>query len=153
MKKQHINLTEEDKKLIEKILSQPVQKLRVQKRAKALKMLDQGNSYKSVSLDLETSYPTVLKWAKKYRLTGLEFLEDKPRSGRPSIFDGIDRAKVTGLACTEPPTGYDRWSLRLLSDRLVSLEILPQISYSEVRRILKKTNFNLIEKDNGVSEV
>jgi len=56
------------------------------------------------------------------------------------------------MACSTPPEGYARWSLRLLADKIIELEILPEISYSQVGRFLKKTNFNLIEKDNGALE-
>jgi transposase len=152
MKKQHIILTKEDRKLLTDFLSKGTQKVRVQKRAIALQMLDNGKTFREVQKDLQISYPTVVSWAEKYRTSGLEFLQDKPRSGRPLEFDGQDRAKVTALACSEPPMGYARWSLRLLKDRLVSLEILPEISYSQVGIILKKTNYSPIEKNSGVSE-
>lgn len=152
MKKQHITLSEADKKYLDELLSKGSQKVRVQKRALALKKLDSGMSYKAVSELVEISYPTILNWAKKYRANGLDFLKDKPRSGRPIKYDGAASSKVTALACSEAPEGYQGWSLRLLSDRIVELDILPEMTYSQVRRILKKTNFNRIEKGNGVSE-
>lgn len=152
MKKQHISLSECDKKYLDNLLSKGSQKVRVQKRALVLKKLDDGMSYKAVSQLIEISYPTVLNWAKKYRTNGLVFLKDKPRSGRPMKYDGASLSKVTALACSEAPEGYQRWSLRLLSDRIVELDILPEMTYSQVRRTLKKTNFNHIEKDNGALE-
>ena len=109
-------------------------------------------TYQAVADLLEVSYPAVHGWAKKYRAEGLEFLVDKPRSGRPVEYNWEDRSKVTALACSEPPAGYQRWSIRLLADRLVSLELVSNISPSGVQRILKKTNFSLIEKGTGVSE-
>lgn len=153
MKKQHITLSDSDRVSLSSLLSKGSQKVRVQKRALALQLLDKGKSYKSVQKDLEISYPTILKWAKKYKSEGLSFLLDKPRSGRPLKFDGTDRAKVTALACTEPPKGYARWSLRLLSDRIVELDILEEISHTQIGGILKKINSNRIEKDNGVFEL
>ncbi len=152
MKKQHISLSEADKKYLDELLSKGSLRVRVQKRALALKKLDTGMSYRAVSEVVEISYSTVLGWAKKYRANGLDFLKDKPRSGRPIKYDGLASSKVTALACSEAPQGYQGWSLRLLSDRVVELGILPEMTYSQVRRILKKTNFNPIEKDNGVSE-
>lgn len=152
MKKQHISLSEADKKYLDELLSKGSLRVRVQKRALALKKLDTGMSYRAVSEVVEISYSTVLGWAKKYRANGLDFLKDKPRSGRPIKYDVLASSKVTALACSEAPQGYQGWSLRLLSDRVVELGILPEMTYSQVRRILKKTNFNPIEKDNGVSE-
>jgi len=152
MKKQHIDLTDEDRKFLTTFLSKGTKKVRVQKRAMGLQMLDAGKTIVEVQKTLQMSYPAVHSWVQKYKSEGLSFLQDKPRSGRPIEYDGTDRAKVTALACSEPPKGYARWSLRLLSDRLVSLEILPEISYSQVGIILKKTNCSPIEKNSGASE-
>lgn len=79
-------------------------------------------------------------------------LYDKARPGRPIGLSREERAKVTALACSKPPQGYGRWSLRLLSDRLIELDIVDSISHTEVRRILKKMNCSLTEKSSGVSE-
>jgi hypothetical protein len=58
---------------------------------------------------------------------------------------------VTALACSEPPEGHARWSLRLLADKLVELEHVDSISHKTVGEILKKTNLSLTSKDNGAS--
>lgn len=83
---------------------------------------------------------TVSKWAQKYKTDGLELLTDKPRAGRPTLITGLQRAKVTALACSEPPEGHANWSLRLLADKAVELELVESISHSKVQDILKKTN-------------
>ena len=57
--------------------------------------------------------------------------------------DGVAEAKLVELACGPAPEGYDHWSLRLLSQRLVSLEIVPSIAPNTVRTTLKKTNSSL----------
>ena len=152
MKKQHVTLEVSDKKFIEKLLSKGTLKVRKQKRAQALVELDRGKTYREVSIQLNVSYPTVWGWAKKYNMEGLTFLDDKPRSGRPIGLSGEDRAKITALACSKPPEGYGKWSLRLLADKLVELEYVETISFKQVGNILKKMNCSLIEKDNGVSE-
>ena len=152
MKKQHVNLTVEDRLTLEKMLSKGSLKVRVQKRIMGLQMLDKGLTYEEVSDHLKTTNVTLSKWAGYYKSSGLSFLKDKPRSGRPVGLSGEDRAKVTALACSEPPEGYARWSLRLLSDRLVELGILDEISHTKVGDILKKMNYSLTEKNNGASE-
>jgi len=151
MKKQHITLSSEDKKTITEFLSKGNQNVRSQRRARALQLLDAGKTIKAVKDDLQVSYVAVHNWIKNYNATGLEFLQDKPRSGRPIGISGADRAKVTALACSKPPKGYARWSLRLLADKLVELEIVESISFKQVGNILKKTSYNPTEKDNGVS--
>lgn len=54
--------------------------------------------------------------------------------------DGEQEARLVALACSEPPDGYGRWSLRLLADRLVELEYVDTVSHETVRQVLKKTN-------------
>ena len=152
MKKQHISLSIADKDFLEKLLSKGSLSVRTHRRALALKKLDLGLSYVAVSKLLEVNYVTVFNWAKKYKEEGLSFLSDKARSGRPIKYDGQSASKITALACSTPPDGYQRWSLRLLSDRIVELDILPEMSYSQVGRVLKKMNFNLIGNDNGALE-
>jgi transposase len=89
---------------------------------------------------LQVTAPTISKWAAKYRETGLQVLQDKPRSGKPIEIDGKQRAKITALACSDPPEGYARWSLRLLADKVVELGYCEHISHTEVATILKKTS-------------
>ncbi len=79
-------------------------------------------------------------WRDRFVAEGVASLKDKPRSGRPVRIDGKQRAAVTALACSEPPTGYGQWTLRLLADKLVELEYCEAISHTQVAHILKKTN-------------
>ena len=150
MKKQHLTLRKEEIEFLDNFLSKGNLNARVQRRALGIKKLHDGMTYQAVADLLEVSYPAVTGWAKKYRQEGLDFLEDKPRSGRPTGYNWEDRSKVTALACSEPPQGHQRWTIRLLADRLVALELIPNISSSGVQRILKKMNFSLIEKGTGV---
>lgn len=151
MKKQHLKLTESDKKYLQELLSKGTLKVRKQKRALALLELDKGRTYREVSELISVRYATISGWAKKYGQDGPLFLDDRPRSGRPLGLSPEDRAKITALACSTPPAGHARWSLRLLADKLVELEIVDSISFKQVGNILKKMNFSLTAKDNGVS--
>jgi len=67
-----------------------------------------------------------------------EALNEKPRSGRPQEFTGREEAKLTLIACSEPPEGRNRWSVRLLADKMVELEVVDSISRESVRKYLKK---------------
>ena len=151
MKKQHIKLTEVQNKELKTLLSKGQLSVRVQKRALALQMMDKGMTFQAIKGHLEVSHISLGKWAKRFKSEGLSMLYDKPRSGRPIGISGEDRAKVTALACTKPPEGYARGSLRLLADRLVELEVFESISHNKVGEILKKMNFSLTEKSSGVS--
>jgi hypothetical protein len=61
------------------------------------------------------------------------------RQPRPKVLDGTQEAKIIALRLGTPPAGFAHWSLRLLAERVVELEIAPSISYETVRRTLKKT--------------
>jgi transposase len=74
---------------------------------------------------------------------GLEAsLERKPSKtpSRQRVCDGESEAKLIALRCGEPPDGRARWTLRLLADKAVELEIVPAICHETVRQVLKKTN-------------
>lgn len=138
MRKQHITLENSERLELELLLKKGTLRVRKHKRIQALLFLDSGKSYTEVSSLLSASYQIVWQWANNFKESKLSFLDDQPRSGRPVKFDGQDRAKVTALACSEAPKGYSQWSLRLLADRLVELEMTGKISYSTVGLILKK---------------
>lgn len=152
MKKQYVQLTDTDQDYLRKLLSKGTLSAKKQKRGQALLELNKGASYKGVSNLIDVTAVTISIWAKKYKENGLTFLEDKPRTGRPVGLSGTDRAKITAIACSEPPKGYARWSLRLLADKLVELEIVESISFKQVGLVLKKMNCSLTESDNGVFE-
>ncbi len=139
MKKQHVQLSKADRRYLTKLLRKGELPVRVHRRALGLLELDRGKTYTEVSASLQVASLTLSKWSKKYRSDGLAMLHDKPRTGRPIEIDGTQRAKITALACSDPPEGYGRWSLRLLADKVVELGYVEHISHSQVREILKKT--------------
>ena len=140
MKKQHVQLSDVDREYLEALIKKGELPARVYRRSLSLLELDRGKTYTAVSKTLQVTIPTLSNWAAKYREIGLQVLQDRPRSGRPVEIDGNQRAKITALACSKPPEGYARWSLRLLADKAVELEYCEHISHTEVREILKKTN-------------
>lgn len=142
MKKQHVQLSQADRQQLELLLSKGSLKTRVYKRATALLALDKQKTYQEVSKLLGVSYQIVSTWSKKYNVGGLAFLQDKPRSGRPVQIDALQKAKITALACSEPPEGYSKWTLRLLADKLVELKYCEQISHTQVGHLLKKTSLS-----------
>jgi transposase len=140
MCKQHINLSEADHTALKALLSQGKLSARTYRRAFALLELNRGKTYTAVAQTVGVTKQSVSIWAANYRANGLDSLTDQQRSGRPKKLLSVDEAKITALACSEPPEGYSQWSLRLLADHAVELIEAESISYSGVRRILKKTN-------------
>ncbi len=140
MKKQHIQLSQADREYLETLISKGELTAKTYRRALGLLELDRGRTYTVVSKTLQVTIPTLSNWAAQYRESGLRVLQDQPRCGRPVEIDGNQRAKITALACSEPPEGYAQWSLRLLADKVVELGYCEHVSHTEVGQILKKTN-------------
>ena len=83
---------------------------------------------------------------------GLEAALGRKKQDHPShvpTFDGEGEARLIALSCSQPPEGRSRWTLRLLADKVVELEIVEKVSYETVRQTLKKTNLNRILSRNG----
>ena len=96
-----------------------------------------------------TSVNTVLAIAKRFDETGgdvLATIERKPRQTPPvaPIVTGEIEARLIALACSTPPPGFTRWSLRLLECHVALVEDLPDLDHSTIGRVLKKRNCVLI---------
>jgi transposase len=149
MKKEHVKLTEADQAKLETITQKGSHRAKTFKRALGLLELNRGKTFADVAQLVGVVPQTVSKWATKYKTEGLTFLTDKPRSGRPATITSVERARITALACSEPPEGYSRWTVRLLADKAVELADIDTISPAEVGRILKKMNSSPTANDNG----
>lgn len=95
----------------------------------------------AVAEAVEVSQPTIARVRRRYVEQGLEaaLTRRPPRREYFRKLTGEQEARLITVACSEPPQGQARWSLRLLADRLVELEIVEAVSYQTVRRVLKKT--------------
>lgn len=142
MRKQqrYLQISEEHHSYLTKLLAKGSINVRIARRASAFLQLHRGTDLNKIAAALGVVYQTVAAWRDQYFESGLDFLSDKPRPGRPNFFDGIDCARITSLACSDAPSGHARWSLRLLAEKAVELALVEEISYSKVRAILKKTS-------------
>lgn len=139
MNKTHVKLSETDRTYLKQLIKTGQHSARLYKRALALLELDRGQTYVRTAQIVGVSNVTLSKLANAYQANGLLCLQDQPRSGRPVEIDGVARAKITALACSEPPAGYGQWSLRLLAEKVVELEYCEHMSHTQVASILKKT--------------
>jgi len=97
-----------------------------------------------ISKVLKVGMRTIDRVKKKFIEEGLEMsLERRPTQRvYETKIDGDLEAKLVTLCCSEPPEGFAKWSLRLLSDKMVELKYVESISHVTVRSVLKKTNLN-----------
>lgn len=128
---------------LESVIRKGNSKARVIRRAHTLLFTHQGKSVEEIAWLLKCSKTTIQATRQKYRIEGLEAaLKEKKRNGRPPKLVGKPKAHLIALACTNPPEGRSYWTMQLLADRLVSLELVESISDETVRRTLKKTSSN-----------
>ena len=123
---------------------------RTQTRARILLLLDRSQGEKRTSQQVAESVmvspSTVLNIGRRYVTEGLQSaLYEKPRPGARPKLTGEIEAKLIMLACSKPPEGHSRWTLRLLANELIALELVDYVSHVTVGEWLKKTNSSLGE--------
>jgi DNA-binding transcriptional ArsR family regulator len=148
-KKYPVILTETEREHLRSLIAAGTAPARKLTHARILLKADQspqgpGWVDDAVAEAVEVSQPTVSRVRKQYFKEGLEAALNRrpPNREYHRKLDGKQEARLVALACSEPPEGQARWSLRLLADKMVELEVVDDLSYQTVRRTLKKTNSN-----------
>lgn len=140
-KKYVIKLKNEERGKLIGLTHKGKEKVRKLKRCQILLLSDEGKSDVEIAKVLKVSTGTIANIRRRYANGGLELaLNEKPRPGAPKKYKGLESAKITALACSRPPEGHGRWTLRLLADKVVELEMVNEISHMSIHRILKKMN-------------
>jgi transposase len=146
-KKYPVILTETERERLKSLIAAGTAPARKLTHARILLKAEQSTEGpgwvdEQVAEAVEVSQPTVSRVRKQYVEEGLEAALNRrpPNREYHRKLDGEQEARLVALACCEPPEGQARWSLRLLADRLVELEVVDDLSYQTVRRTLKKTN-------------
>jgi transposase len=142
-----VKLSEKERTHLKGLLRRGAAPARVQTRARILLLADRSRGERrtdeQVAAAVVTSLMTTKRTRWRFLQEGLEAaLAEKPRPGRPPKITGEIEAKLTLLACSQPPEGHGRWTLRLLASRLVELGCLESISHTAVADRLKKTKSN-----------
>ena len=142
-----VKLTETERLQLKELISSGEASARQIRRAYILLKSDSNEGgpkwkYQAICEAYDVSQLTVYNVRKKYIESGLEgaILRKKPDRVYERRLDGEGEAHLIALVCGEPPDGYERWSLRLLKDRIISLEIVENISHETIRQTLKKTS-------------
>lgn len=143
-----VYLTENERVFLEEHTKKGDWSPRVVIRAKILLLADQNASKPLLDHEIVKELGCSLT-AVRYRRTRFaktkcieDTLFDKPRPGRPTIIDGAVDAHLTTIACSQAPGGRSKWTLRLIKDRMIFLDVVDEISHSTVGRVLKKKRLN-----------
>jgi transposase len=151
MKKKYIvTLTEVERRMLQSMVSRGKAAARKLMHARILLKADASAgrpvwSDDEIAKGLEVGRATVERVRRQFVEEGLEAALErhKPRREYLRRLDGDGEAHLIALACSQPPEGRSRWTLRLLADRMVALEHVESLSYETVREVLKKTNLSL----------
>ena len=157
VKKYVVKLSAEERDRLEAMVRAGKNSAQIVTRARILLKADvsdagEGWSDSALAAALDTSINNVARARQQLVEEGFEAtLKRKysPNSARPRIFDGAAEAKLIALACSPAPEGFARWSLRLLEEKVVELNIVDKASDNTIGRTLKKTFSNPIAINNG----
>lgn len=143
-KKYHVYLTAEEKEHLKQIVKKGIGRARQIQRAHILLKADvsegQGWTDQQIRDTFHLARNTVSKIRKRFSEVGLEETVKRKHPNREYVtrLDGEQEAHLVALACSEPPEGHARWTLRLLAEHMVTLEYVDSVSYETVRQVLKK---------------
>lgn len=136
-----VSLEEGEREQLRELIGKGSPKARQVKRAQILLAADRGLSDQVICKACSAGTATVFRTRRRFVEEGLKAaLAERPRAGKERLLDAVDEAKLTALACTDPPQGRSRWTLQLLADRLVCLTDLEQVSRSTICRRLKESD-------------
>lgn len=144
-----VTLTSEEREELSRMVNKGKGIARRLTRARILLLADEnqtGGAWKDAQIAqaLKVHARTVERIREKCVEEGLEAAlnHTRPQKSRSKVFDGAAEARLIQLACTEAPDGREQWSMQLLADKLIELEVVETVSRETVRTTLKKTNLS-----------
>jgi transposase len=152
-----VGLTAEERDLLIALIHKGKRSAQLLTKARILLKADvsdagEGWSDSAIAAALDTSIATIERTRRQLVEEGFEAVLTRkynPKSARPRIFDGAAEAKLIALTLSPPPDGFARWTLSLLEEKVVELNIVERASDNTISRTLKKTVSNRICGSNG----
>ena len=144
-----VTLTNEEREELSQIILKGKHRNQTYRNAYILLNKDEGAycdrvrvTNEQVAKVLKISMRTIDRVKRRFVEEGLESCLERKKSSRvyDRKIDGDVEAHLVSIACSDPPEGFSKWSLRLLADKMVELDYIDAISYESVRRVLKKTS-------------
>ena len=139
-----IKLTEKEVTYLMDFVKRGHRSARELTRARILLLIHDGKTEIEIKETLHIVRATVSNTKKRYREEGLQnALVEKPRSGQPRKYSNKEEAEIIAMACTDPPKGRKRWTLRLLTERMKRRKAFKTIHKETIRQVLKKAKHDL----------
>ena len=145
-----VKLKEEEKQALEAMLKKGKHSARELRRARVLLMADAGKTNQEILEATGLSEQGMINIKKRFCAEGLQ-LKEKPRSGQPKKLDSRGEQYLIALACSPAPEGREVWTMQMLADKLVELQVVESLSDEAVRLRLKKMNLSPGSKSSGAS--
>ncbi len=142
-KKYLVTLTDDERTQLEQLLRGGHAATRKVTRARILLKASDGWADQRIAEALSIGCATVERTRQRFVEENLAALDERPRPGNKPKLDAKAQARLIAEACSNAPEGRERWTLQLLADRVVQLQLTESYSYEAVRRVLKKTNLNI----------
>ena len=140
MKRYKVILTKEERQQLEKLISSGIAPARKLTRARILLKVDEGLSKTEISQVLDVTNNTVTNVCRSFQSQRLAAIERKqPDREYEHSLDGEAEAHLIVMACSAPPEGRERWTLRLLQSEMIKRQYVDDVSHETIRTALKKT--------------
>lgn len=146
-KRYRVTLTQSERQELQQLISRGKADARKLAHARILLQADEAEggprrTDEQIASSLDTATRTVERVRERFVEQGLDaaLLPKPSKRVYARKLDGRQEAKLIALACSKPPAGKRRWTLRLLADEMVELELADSLSYETVRQTLKKTS-------------
>ena len=140
-KRYRVTLSGDERERLERLSRQRTASVRMVRRAQALLLAAEDNTDEVIAERLRMGVATLERLRRRFVEAGLEAsLRERPRPGARPKLGPKEQAFVVALACTKPPEGRHRWTMQMLADRLVELEMVPDITDEAIRLLLKRTS-------------
>jgi transposase len=149
-KRYRVTLTDEERQRLEDLTRKGKASVRMVRRAQTLLLAADEERDEDIAKALRIGVSTVERTRKRCVEDGVEAsLRERPRPGARPKLGPKEQAYVVALACTKPPEGRHRWSMQMLADRLIELEMVPDITDEAIRLLLKRTSSSRGSRSSG----
>lgn len=150
VKRYRVTLTDEERERLEELTRKGTASVRMVRRAQTLLLAADEERDEDIAKALRIGVATVERTRQRCVEEGVDAsLRERPRPGARPKLGPKEQAMVVALACTKPPEGRLRWTMQLLADRVVELEVVPDITDESIRRLLKRTSSSPGSRSSG----
>ena len=150
VKRYRVALTDEERERLRALTRKGTASARMVRRAQTLLLAAEERTDEAIAAALRIGVSTVERTRRRCVEEGVEAaLRERPRPGARPKLGPKERAFVVALACTRPPEGRKRWTMQLLADRVVELQVVPDITDEAIRLLLKRTSSSRGSRSSG----